>query len=371
MRVILSGGGTGGHIYPALALAEVIKENEPDSEFLYVGSERGVEKNIVPNYDIPFKSLKIQGFKRSLSLSNLKTINLFFAALKDAKKIIEDFKPDIIVGTGGYVSGAVVYAGQKLGIPTVIHEQNSVAGITNKFLSRGADAIAIAFKIAENQFPKGKTRLIGNPRAQQVASMTSDFHWSEYGLDDNKKTLLVFGGSQGAPAINLTFLDSIKHFNEQDYQVVLVTGPKRYENCQALLAERQITLADNVKIVPYIANMPEVLPKTTAIVSRAGATSIAEITVLGIPSILIPSPHVTGNHQVKNAEALVKSGAALVILETELDMRELTESADRIMNNPDIAEKMKQAAIGLGEPKATDKLYELLKDVIKNKKVNN
>ncbi|GMA70448.1 hypothetical protein GCM10025879_16940 [Leuconostoc litchii] len=159
MRVILSGGGTGGHIYPALALAEVINKHEPDTEFLYVGSERGVESSIVPATGMPFEKLTVQGFKRSLSLDNIKTVSLFLKAVKQAKKIIKDFKPDVVVGTGGYVSGAVVYAAQRLHIPTVIHEQNSVAGVTNKFLSRGATKIGVAFDIARTQFPQGKAFL--------------------------------------------------------------------------------------------------------------------------------------------------------------------------------------------------------------------
>ncbi len=156
MRVILSGGGTGGHIYPALALAEVIKQHDPDAEFLYVGSERGVEANIVPPTGMAFKQLAVQGFRRSLSLDNIQTVRLFLKAVKQSKKIIKEFKPDVVVGTGGYVAGAVVYAAQRMHIPTVIHEQNSVAGVTNKFLARGATKIGVAFSVAKDQFPTDK-----------------------------------------------------------------------------------------------------------------------------------------------------------------------------------------------------------------------
>ncbi|TYC46595.1 undecaprenyldiphospho-muramoylpentapeptide beta-N-acetylglucosaminyltransferase [Leuconostoc litchii] len=361
MRVILSGGGTGGHIYPALALAEVINKHEPDTEFLYVGSERGVESSIVPATGMPFEKLTVQGFKRSLSLDNIKTVSLFLKAVKQAKKIIKDFKPDVVVGTGGYVSGAVVYAAQRLHIPTVIHEQNSVAGVTNKFLSRGATKIGVAFDIARTQFPQGKAFFVGNPRAQQVVSLQSDFSWQQIGLSDNKPSLLIFGGSQGAPAINLAVIDAMQEFNTRNYQVILVTGPKRYDNVLEKLTTQP---ADNVRILPYIDNMPDVLSKTSAIVSRAGATSIAEITALGIPSILIPSPFVTGDHQTKNAQSLVDTGAALMISEPALSGEALLVAADSLLLNESVSKKMAKNAKKVGMQDAGDRLYALILDAI-------
>ena len=365
MRVVLSGGGTGGHIYPALALAEAIKAQDPQTEFLYVGSKRGVESTIVPKTGMPFEQLTVQGFKRSLSLDNVQTVRLFFKAVKEAKQILREFKPDVVVGTGGYVSGAVVYAAQRLGIATVIHEQNSVAGITNKFLSRGATRIGVAFDVALDEFPRAKTRLVGNPRAQQVASQTTQpFSWDSLDLSNDVPTLLIFGGSQGAPAINLAVLDAVEHFNDADYQVVAVTGPKRYDNFMRLLDERHLHLNNNVKILPYIDNMPAVLRQTTAIVSRAGATSIAEITALGLPSILVPSPFVTGNHQVKNAQSLVDAGAALMISDPDLTGAALIEAADKLLNDATYNDKMASRADKLGMRDAADQLYALMKEAI-------
>lgn len=368
MRVILSGGGTGGHIYPALALAEVIKQHEPEAEFLYVGSERGVESHIVPATGMAFEQLTVQGFKRSLSLDNIKTVNLFLKAVRQSKKIIKDFKPDVVVGTGGYVAGAVVYAAQRMHMPTVIHEQNSVAGVTNKFLARGATKIGVAFDVAKQQFPAGKATLVGNPRAQQVAHIKSTFSWQSLGLRDDKATLLIFGGSQGAPAINLAVIDAINEFNLRQYQVVVVTGPKRYDNVLNKLSEQKISAADNVRIVPYIDNMPEVLAKTDAIVSRAGATSIAEITALGIPSILVPSLHVTGNHQTKNAQSLVDDGAALLVTETELTGQSLVDAADKLLLNEIISDNMAAQVVKVGMTDAGDRLYHLIQDAILEKK---
>lgn len=364
MKVMLSGGGTGGHIYPALALADVIKEKEPETEFLYVGSFRGVEKNIVPKTGIPFKQLHVQGFKRSLSLDNFKTVWLFLKAVKQAKKIIKEFQPDVVVGTGGYVSGAVLKAAQELHIPTVIHEQNSVAGVTNKFLAKGATKIGIAFPDAKAFFPADKTELIGNPRAQEVAKMKSDFSWKTYGLSDDKKTLLIFGGSQGAPAINLATLEAIPAFNKRNYQVVLVAGPKRIDNFMRLLKDQGKVLSDNIKVLPYIDNMPAVMQKAAVLVSRAGATSIAELTALGLPSILVPSPFVTGDHQSKNAKSLVDAGAALSIKEPDLNGETLVKAADALLENDAQAKAMEGQSKKVGIRDAGDRFYHLIKEVI-------
>lgn len=363
MRLIVSGGGTGGHIYPALALIERLKEVDPHTEVLYVGTDRGLENKIVPAAGIKLVTLHTQGFKRSLSLQNFKTVYLFLKSVHDAKKIIKDFKPDVVLGTGGYVSGSVLYAAARLHVPTVIHEQNSVVGITNKFLSRYVDEIAIAFEAARSQFPEDKVTMTGNPRAQQVAAnANSDYSWTEDGLSDDKPTMMIFGGSQGAPKINSSVVAAIPQFNQRDYQVIFATGIKRYDKVKQMLAG--VKLADNVKVVPYIPDMPRKMPKVDVLVSRAGATTIAEITALGIPTILIPSPYVTANHQVHNAEALVKHGAAVMIKEDQLDGRSLLVQADRLMNDEQLRKKMAAASKQIGHPDASDRLIKVMQRAI-------
>ncbi|MHA8138669.1 undecaprenyldiphospho-muramoylpentapeptide beta-N-acetylglucosaminyltransferase [Lactobacillaceae bacterium Scapto_B20] len=362
MRLIVSGGGTGGHIYPALALIEEVKKQEPDSEILYIGSTRGLEKNIVPQKGIPFKELKIQGFKRSLSLENFKTVGLFLKSVHDSKKIIKQFKPDLVIGTGGYVSGAVVYAAHKLHVKTMIHEQNSLVGLTNRFLSRYVDKIGIAFDAAANQFPKDKVIFVGNPRAQQAANIVSHFNWSEYGLQDNVPTVLIFGGSQGALKINESTVTALNEFSQRSYQVVFVTGKNRYESVKQ--ATDKYKLGSNIVIKPYISNMPDMLPKVALIVGRAGATSLAEITAIGIPSILIPSPYVTADHQTKNAKSLVDNGAALMIKEDDLNANTLVQNIDRLMHDQTRRTKMAQNAKAMGVPDAATKLYQAMKQVI-------
>ncbi|GLB47023.1 UDP-N-acetylglucosamine--N-acetylmuramyl-(pentapeptide) pyrophosphoryl-undecaprenol N-acetylglucosamine transferase [Philodulcilactobacillus myokoensis] len=361
MRLIISGGGTGGHIYPALALIKELKKQEPDSEVLYVGSTRGIEKNIVPKLGIKFKELRIQGFKRSLSLDNFKTVYLFLKSVHESKKIIKQFHPDIVIGTGGYVSGAVVYAASRLHIPTLIHEQNSVVGLTNRFLSHYVNKIAIAFHMAADQFPSGKVVFTGNPRAQQVANLKSNFKWSQYDLKDDVPTALIVGGSQGALKLNQSTVEAIKKFNQRKYQLVFVTGPKRYDDVKRKLSG--IDINSNVVIKPYISNMPLILPKTDVIIGRAGATSLAEITAIGIPSILIPSPYVTADHQTKNAMSLVKNNAAIIVKESDLNADSLIKPIDELMANSNERHQMATNSRKMGVQDAATRLYHVMKQL--------
>lgn len=363
MRLMVAGGGTGGHIYPALALIEQLQRVEPETEVLYVGTTRGLENQIVPKAGIELRTMEMQGFKRSLSLDNFKTIYLFMKSVSTAKKWLKEFKPDVVLGTGGYVSGAVLYAAAKLGIPTVIHEQNSVVGVTNKFLSKYVDEIAISFEAARSQFPSDKVTLTGNPRAQQFLNAAGDeFSWTQVGLRDDVPTVMIFGGSQGAPKINQSVLMALPELNQRHYQVVFATGQKRYDAFMEQLAGQPI--ADHVKIVPYIDNMQTKLSHVQALVSRAGATTIAEVTALGLPTIMIPSPYVTANHQVKNAQALVDAGAAEMILESDLSGTSLLEAIDTLMLDERTQRQMAGKAEKLGHPHAADDLIAVMKQAI-------
>ncbi|WP_367370927.1 undecaprenyldiphospho-muramoylpentapeptide beta-N-acetylglucosaminyltransferase [Pediococcus parvulus] len=363
MRLMISGGGTGGHIYPALALIEALKKREPNSEILYVGTEKGLESKIVPAQGIAFKTIKIQGFKRSLSLENFKTIGLFLKSVGDAHKMIKEFRPDVVVGTGGYVSGAVVFAASLQRIPTVIHEQNSVVGVTNKFLSHFVTKIGISFEDSRSQFPIKKVVFTGNPRATQVALMQPNDALSEYGLRSNLPTLLIFGGSRGAERINSATVEALPQLKQKDYQVLFVTGQVHYQKIMAAI--KPSDLGSNVVVRPYISKMPELLPNFEAILGRAGATSIAEITALGIPSILVPSPYVTNDHQTKNARSLVKKGAAELLPEVHLDADSLVKATDELMTDENKRKKMGEAAKKMGRPRAAEDLLNVLESVIK------
>lgn len=368
MKILVTGGGTGGHIYPALALIKRIKELHSDAEFLYVGTDRGLESTIVPKHSVDFKPVKVEGFKRSLNFNgivyNFKTIGYFLKAIKTSKKLIKEFAPDVVVGTGGYVSAPVCYAASKSGIPTIVHEQNSVAGITNKFLARFVSAIAICFEDARSQFKgnEDKVHFTGNPRAQEVAHIQPNNVLEEYGLDPKKPTVLIFGGSRGARAINEAVLNSCNVLQNDNYQVLFVTGKEHYESILEKWVTKCGELVDmsSLKIVPYIDNLPDVFASVSLVVSRSGATTLAELTSLGVPSVLIPSPNVTEDHQTRNAKSLSDAGAAVLIRESELDDKKFIVSINSLMTDEPRRRTMSEKAKAVGVPDASDRLIHLM-----------
>ncbi|MBO1004937.1 undecaprenyldiphospho-muramoylpentapeptide beta-N-acetylglucosaminyltransferase [Pseudogracilibacillus auburnensis] len=363
MKIIVSGGGTGGHIYPALALIRTIKEKHPDTEFLYIGTENGLEANIVSREGIPFQAINITGFKRSLSFENFKTIGRFIKGVYICRKVLKNFKADVVIGTGGYVCGPVVYAAAKMKIPTVIHEQNSVPGLTNKFLSRFVDKVAVCFDDVKQYFPEDKVVLTGNPRASEVIGYKSKDALSAFDLSNQVKTAIIVGGSRGAKPINDMVIKSLTQLAIKPYQVIYVTGEAHYKEVMkeaALIDQHQ-----NVAIVPFIHNMQEVLASIDVVIGRAGATSLAEITALGIPSILIPSPYVTNNHQMKNAESLSDKGAAVILPEKDLTSNKLIQALDAILMDDEKREKMSEAARKLGIRDASDRLFSVMLDLVK------
>ncbi|WNS77082.1 undecaprenyldiphospho-muramoylpentapeptide beta-N-acetylglucosaminyltransferase [Bacillus sp. DTU_2020_1000418_1_SI_GHA_SEK_038] len=362
MRIAISGGGTGGHIYPALALIREIQKDIKDAEFLYIGTESGLESKLVPRENIPFKSIHITGFKRKLSLENVKTIFRFLKGVKDSKKMLKEFNADVVIGTGGYVCGPVVYAASKLGIPTIIHEQNSVPGLTNKFLSKYVDKIAVCFEEAIKFFPKEKVVLTGNPRASEVLGKDGMKGRLSAGLKINLPVVLIVGGSRGAKPINEAVLKSLAQLGEKPYQILYVTGDVHFEEVQKEV--ELIGNPENVIIKPFIHNMPEVLAGTDLSIARAGATTLAELTSLGIPSILIPSPYVTNNHQEKNARSLSDHEAAELLLEKDLTGKKLVELMDQILMDEVKLKEMKKAAKKLGIPDAAQRLYRLMEELV-------
>ncbi|NEU29462.1 undecaprenyldiphospho-muramoylpentapeptide beta-N-acetylglucosaminyltransferase [bacterium LRH843] len=360
MRVVVSGGGTGGHIYPALSLIKEIKNQNKNAEILYIGTERGLESDIIPREGIPFETIHISGFKRKMSLDNVKTVLNFIKATARARKLIRAFKPDVVIGTGGYVCGPVVFAAAKLKIPTVVHEQNSVPGLTNKFLSKYVDRVAICFEEARDYFPENKVVFTGNPRASEVLNVNREAGVQSLNLESGKKTVLIVGGSRGARPINDAFHSIMHDFAKKNYQVVYVTGSVHFETVMNKVKDSK---PKNVIIKPFIHNMPDVLAATDLIVARAGATTLAEITALGLPSILIPSPYVTNNHQEKNANSLRENGAALVRSEKEMTGQQLLEDIDYILFEEGKLESMKESSKKLGVPDAAHNVYKVLVDL--------
>ena len=374
MRVLLTGGGTGGHIYPALAVARRLKETNEDVTLLYVGTERGLESRIVPQEGITFRSIEIEGFKRSMNFDgikyNIRSIGLFLKSIRESKKIIKEFKPDVVLGTGGYVSAPICYAAAKAGVPTIVHEQNSFLGLTNKFLIRYIDRLAISFDDISSQVDGYEEKVVftGNPRAQEVAKAEMPMVDTVYGLDVTKPIVLIFGGSRGAARINQAVLAAYPELVTRDYQVIFATGENYYQTISAQL-DAIAPLKNNPHFVvkPYIHDMIEVLRHTSMIISRSGATTIAEITVLGIPSILIPSPNVTEDHQTKNAMSLVSHQAAILLKEDQLSGQSLLAQVDYLMSNPSARQTMGERALELGEPYATDQLIQVMLGEMKKK----
>jgi len=358
MRVVLTGGGTGGHIYPAVAIGRQLQRENPGTELLYIGSASGLESRIVPKLGIPFETIEISGFKRKLSLDNVRTVIRFLRAVRRSKALLRGFRPDVVVGTGGYVCGPVVYAAARLGIPTLIHEQNVEPGMANAFLSRYADAIAVSFPESKARFRRGRRILhTGNPCATNVLHADKKKGYASLGIPDGSRVVLVVGGSRGARALNEAVPGIAAAVSRLDgVWLVAVTGDVHYEQMKARLDRLPEDQTRRLRVVPYLDNMPEVLAASSLIISRAGASMIAEITALGVPSILVPSPNVTHNHQEANARSLADAGAAVMMLERELTGPKLAGTVARIMEDEPARRAMSEAAKALATPDSAGRI---------------
>lgn len=352
MRVIVAAGGTGGHLYPALALVEYIKEQEPDSTFLFIGTKDRLESQVVPKMGYDYVGLNVKGLAGN-PLNKAKAALLFVKSISKAKKVIKDFKPDIVIGFGGYPSASAVQAAASLKIKTMIHEQNSIIGLTNKILIKKVDQIVCCYQKAYQEFPKEKTLLLGNPRASVVVNGKCNDIYDVYNLQRDKKLVTIVMGSLGSQTINKTMKDNMDKFVGKDYQVLYVTGKPYYEDMKQYEN-------DNVRIVPYVEDMPSLMNSTDLIVSRAGASTLAELTALGVPAILIPSPYVSANHQEYNARELESNQAARMILENELTGDKLIKTIDEIIDNDSILNVLKENAIKLGKPNACQDMYQVI-----------
>jgi len=353
MRIIISAGGTGGHIYPALSIVNKIKEKDKNAEILYIGTTNRMEKDIIPSYNIDYIGLRVTGFKRKLSFDNFKTLYYFINAVKEVKKIIKQFKPDIVIGVGGYVTAPVVYAAKKCGIKTLIHEQNSILGMTNRFLSRHVDVVATSFP--DTVVNANKVVYTGNPSSEVTNEV---FNKKEFGLHEHKKLVLIVMGSLGSLVVNNKMKEILPRFNDKKYEILFVTGKDYYDEF------KKLKLSKNVVIVPFIDNMKRLFKKVDVMVSRAGATTISEIISYKVPTILIPSPYVTDNHQYKNAMSLVDKMAAILIEEKELDSDLLIQKVDEIINDKDEINSLKSNLSKMYVQNSASKIYELIVDIV-------
>ncbi|NLY52052.1 MAG: undecaprenyldiphospho-muramoylpentapeptide beta-N-acetylglucosaminyltransferase [Firmicutes bacterium] len=374
MRVLIAAGGTGGHIYPGLTIANELKKRYPQGEILFVGTQYGLEKDIVPRAGYPLELISVQYIRRALSLDLVKTGFIALKGLGQSFRIIRRFKPDVVVGTGGYVAGPVLLAATLSRVPTFIQEQNAFPGITNRLLGRFMSGIALGYAEAERYFPKdGRVIVTGNPIRSEITAISKAEGIRRLKLRPDYRTIVVFGGSQGGLSINRAMRELAPRLNrEARLQVIHQTGQKSY----GAIAREVLGLSDQgteevppsvqdgcIRIVPYIYDMPAALAAADLVVGRAGALSIAEITVRGLPAILIPFPYAAENHQEKNARVLERVGAARVILDRDVNGDTLGACIFELLGNPSLLARMAAASKELGRADATQVIVDRIAEL--------
>lgn len=357
MRAIVVAGGTGGHIYPALAIINKIKENEPNSEFLYIGTTNRMEKDIVPKLGIPYVGLEVVGLNRKNIFKNIEVFKKYNKAVNDAKMEIKKFDPDVVIGVGGYITLPVLTAANKLGYKTVIHEQNSIPGLSNKMLARFANCVCVSLPNSLKLFKNKNVVYTGNPRSEEIIDVKK-VSKKTLGLDSTKKLVIIVMGSLGSLTMTRKLKELIPGFKNKNYQVVVVTGKGYIDDY------KDVKTPDNVRIVPFLDNFINVLKDTDLIVSRAGASTIAEITAIGLPAILVPSPYVTHNHQYMNAKELEDLGACSIVSEDEFGKDRLISEIDKLLNDSEAYSKMASASKKLGVSDSATKIYNEIRKII-------
>lgn len=370
MRVVIAAAGTGGHINPAIAIANKIVKEEPGSEILFIGTFRGIENDLVPRAGYNLKQIEAYGLSISPNFASIRNFFKTIFSTKEAKKIIKEFKPDIVIGTGGYVCAPVFWAANMLKLPTILHESNAYPGRVVKLFNKSANKILLGFNKAR-ELLKYKDNLVtvGNPANMVKREFTNDEKTDilrNIGLSEGMPTILVTGGSQGARTINLTLVDIIKSKYIKDYQIVWATGREQYDDVKERLREDNIDINNirNVKILPYIYNMDEVLSITDLMICRSGAMTVTEIMILGKPAIFIPYPSQAANRQVENARVLSEIGAAKVILNKDTNKDMLLQTIDSLIFNKELLEEMGQKANSLAMSDAIERIYNEIKEVI-------
>jgi len=369
MRVLMSGGGTGGHVNPAIAIANIIKKNQHDAEIAFVGTKRGIESKLVPHEGYKLYHIQIQGIRRSLSPSNLKTAYLAFKSFGDCKRIIKEFKPDVVIGTGGYACWPVVRAAASLKIPTILHESNAVPGFAIKMLEKKADKVFVNFEetISQLKYPEKAVR-VGNPLRGDFCSVSKAEARKNQGIEGKyNKLILSLGGSMGAERINLEVLEMMETYTSKNPDILHIhcTGTLEYEDTKRMLEEKGLNKYPNLKLMEYIYDMPEKMAAADIVINRAGAMTLAEIAVLGKASVLIPSPNVTNNHQYKNAHVLEKAGAAVLIEEKDLFGGALTKAVKEIAENDEKRRSMEKNVSSFAVMDAADRIYEYIMETVK------
>lgn len=361
MKIIVSAGGTGGHIYPALAIIDKFKEKEKDLEVLYIGTHNRMEKDLIPKRGIRYEAIEIYGFSKRDILLDIKNIFLINKAEKRCLELMKEFKPDLVLGIGGYVTYPVIKAAHKLGIKTFIHEQNSLPGKTNMALQTKVDLVGVSFKDSASKFTKCKGEVFysGNPCGESALN-AKPMPKEKLGLTKNKKLVVVVAGSLGSATVNNKMAEFLNKAGKEDYEVLYITGKSLYED---FIKDKEF--ADNVKVVPYVDGLPSLLKNTDLIITRAGASTMSEILSLNLPAIFIPSPYVANNHQYYNAMEIKNNGGGEVIEEKDLTSEQLVSMINEVLNNRTLYESMKSNLKKMSMNNSSDLIYNKLKDLMK------
>ena len=368
MKVIITGGGTGGHIYPALSIARKIKDTYKDAEILYVGTEKGLEAKLVPKEGFDFYPIRVKGFSRKLSKDTFYSVKELFLGMDDARKVLKDFSPDVVIGTGGYVCGPVVFLASLRKIPTMIHEQNAFPGVTNKILSKVVDRVAGSFEESIARFNNSsKVKITGNPVRQDLFKIDKEVAYKELEVDKNFPFIVCFGGSGGQRSLNESMLKFIaENSKNKEVQILHITGERFYDEFVRDLENLGIDeLEKNIKVVPYFHDMPMALNIASLAITSGGAITIAELTAIGVPSIIVPKAYTAENHQEYNAIALENKGASIMIKEKDLNYEILSKTIDDLLENPERLKEMSKNSEKAGIRDADDKILKLIQEIIK------
>ena len=374
MKVIIAAAGTGGHINPGIAIANKIMEEEKNSKVIFIGTDRGLENDLVPRAGYELKTIEAYGLSKKISIENIKKLYKTYKGISEAKKIVREFKPDIVIGTGGYICGATILAAKKYHIPTLLHESNAFPGKAVKMLSKKVDTVLIGFEEAKKSLTGArKVVATGTPikiRKIKFSDTERTKIINSFGLTTEKPIVLVFGGSQGAKRINDSIIEIIEKNLNKNYQMIWAAGPKQYDIIKQDLNIKNIDIdkINGIKILPYIYNMEEVMNVSDLIVARSGAMTVSEISMLGKPAIFVPLPNVSNNHQMYNAKVLEKAKAAQILNDKELNGNLLNSQIEKIATDKSLLEKMGNNAIKCAKYDVENKIYDEIKKIVNNSK---
>ncbi len=371
MKVIVSAAGTGGHINPAISIANKIREKEPNSEIIFIGTNHGLENDLVPRAGYELKRIEAYGLKKEVSFKNLKHIFKTIRSAKEVKKIIDEFQPDLVLGTGGYICGPVFAAATSRKVPAVLHESNAYPGKAVKMFAKEVDCVLVGFEEAKERLSEAKKVVVtGNPtkiRKLAIARDEKQKILADLGIKNDLPIVLIFGGSQGAQAINEATVELIKSKLNQDYQIIWATGQNQYDIVKESFEKATISIKNikDVKVVPYIYNMEELINLADLVICRSGAMTITELAICSKPAIFVPLPSRSANRQEDNARVLEKLGAAKIILNHELTGSKLASQIDDVIKDKAKLEKMGKLANKIAPSRVEEKIYEEIQKVVK------